>query len=656
MAQPLREPAEALLPLAYSYLRVSRTEQARGGGLDRQGDMAAAWCEKNGYRLDAQLDLSDRGRSAYKGHHLSRGALGRFLELARDDKLGANPVLLIEALDRLSRQEPLDALQQVVFALVEAGVQIVDLEDGRTYDRQSLQGDALLLLVLKCRAAHDYSKRLGRRLADHWQRVRDGARTGEKVYRGEGGMHPFWLELSADKTAWVLNRSAEGVAAAFELLRTNGLLAAAALLNQQGYAGPKGKPWTSHGVRRAVTDPAAKGDLVMFQTAAALSERAHRRWVEARTAARQAGQRFTEPEPEVTQTETIAGFYPAVVSPDVWLQAQQWMRARRKSPAARGNRVRGVGVNLLEGLAICQGGGLMGITSSRIRSTGELRHYVRCRLQRSQTVHQRASAPVCSCCGRGWHLEPLMAHVLTRLEAHVLDRALIPGADGEAELRKLRGKLTAAQALEADAARSLANARDVLVQAMEQGSFDLAENASAIVEKLRQGHRRAKVQVAELEREAQLLSAQSRPLEGLDAGGLLVAIQRGEITQQQRNALHRGLKNAQLQIVLDDTNWKDNGWRVGMRFGQAAELAWEDLAPAARSLALRIGAVNPEVVTEENGAGWHKIVVGQSLTASPLGEAGRGDRVPELLAGNQCAVDAATRCSPTRAARTAGSS
>jgi DNA invertase Pin-like site-specific DNA recombinase len=589
----LREPAEALQPLAFSYLRVSRSEQAEGGGLDRQGDMAAAWCEQNGFRLDAQLDLSDRGRSAYKGDHLSRGALGRFLELAKDDRLGPSPVLLIEAVDRLSRQEPLDALQQVVFALVEAGVQIVDLEDGRTYDRQSLQGDALLLLVLKCRAAHDYSKRLGRRLADHWQRVRDGIRSGQKVYRGEGGMHPFWLDLSEDKTAWVLNAAAEGVAAAFELLRTNGLLATAALLNEQGYAGPKGKPWSSHGVRRAVTDPAAKGDLVMFQTAAAKSERAHRRWVEAKATAKQARQRFTVPEPELVQTETVEGFYPAVVSPEVWLQTQGRMSERWRAPAARANRAKGVGLNLLEGLATCQGGGLMGITASRIRSTGELRHYLRCRLHRSQTAQQRANKPACSCCGRGWHLEPLMAHVLTRLEAHVLDRALIPGADGEAELRKVQAKLTAAHALETDAAKAVANASRVLEQAVEEGSFDLAENASGIVEKKRQAHRRAQSQVAELEREVELLSAQARPLEGLDASGLLKGIHRGDITQQQRNSLHRALKDAQLQVVLDDTNWKDNGWRVGMRFGGSAEYEWQPLAPRSRTLALREGVNAP---------------------------------------------------------------
>ena len=71
--------------------------------------------------------------------------------------------------------------------------------------------------------------------------------------------------------------------------------------------------WTTSSVRRVAIDPAAKGDLVMFQTAAAASEREHRRWLEAKAEARAAAKRFTIPEPEIIATETVEGFYPALV-------------------------------------------------------------------------------------------------------------------------------------------------------------------------------------------------------------------------------------------------------------------------------------------------------------------------------------------------------
>ena len=575
-----------LPPLAYSYLRVSRAEQSQGAGLDRQGDMAAAWCDRNGYQLDTRLDLSDRGRSAFKGHHLTRGALGRFLELAKQGKLGANPVLLIEAVDRLSRLEPTDALDEVFLGLVKrSGVTIIDLEDGQEYSRATLNQDAMALvkLALKCQASHDFSKRLGRRLSDHWRRHRGNLRSGEKVYRGQGGMHPFWLDLSPDRSAWIPNAAADGVRAAFDLLRTNGLLATATLLNEQGHAGPKGKPWTSHGVRRAVTDPAAKGDLVMFQTAAAGGDR--RRWAEAKAEALERGELFTIPEPGLAETETIEGFYPPLVTPEVWAQSQQQMAKRKTAPDARGNRARGVGLNLLEAMAYCQGGGLMGITASRIRSTGELRQYLRCRLRREKKP--------CTCNGKGWRLQQLQAHVLTRLDGHLLEQALIPGADGVAELKKLRTRLAAAQSEEAAASKAAANAEKVLEQAMEQGNFDLAENASGIVEKKRQALRRGHAQVAELEREVALLTARAQPLQGMDGPALIQAIHRDEATQLQRNQLHRALRDADLQVALDDRTMQ-----VGMRFGSLAEFSWQPLAPIARSAALDDGMINPSYVEE----------------------------------------------------------
>jgi DNA invertase Pin-like site-specific DNA recombinase len=576
------------LRLAFSYSRISRTDQQKGAGLDRQADMAAAWCQQHAYQLDTQLDLSDRGRSAFKGHHISRGALGRFLELAQQGKLGPSPVLLIEAVDRLSRLEPMDALDDVFLGLVKrSGVTIIDLEDGQEYSRATLNQDAMALvkLALKCQASHDFSRRLSRRLSDHWQRVRDGIRSGAKVYRGDGGRHPFWLDLSPDRSAWILNEHADAVAAAFNLMRANGLLAVATLLNQQGYTGPKGKPWTSHSVRRLVTDPAVMGDLVMHQTAAAHSERAHRRWQQDKAAASEQQRHFTQPEPLLIHTETISGFYPPVVSAEVWHQTQQLMTRRKTAPEARGNRARGVGGSLLEGMARCQGGGLMGIAASRIRSTGELRQYLRCRLRRERKP--------CPCNGKGWQLTQVHDHLLVRLSAHLLEEALIPGADGAAELMKLQQRLTAAQELQTTAAKALANAEKVLEQALEQGNFDLSENASAIIERKRQELRRAQAQVSGLQRDVELVAARATPFQNLDAGTLIRQLTSGQVTQQQRNQLHRALREADLQVVLDDSDLKS--LRVGMRFGGAADLQWQPLDPGLARMVADLGGTELKV-------------------------------------------------------------
>ena len=61
----------------------------------------------------------------------------------------------MEAIDRLSRLEAVDGLQDVLLALVRAGVSIVTLEDGAEYSRATLRedGSKLIILAVKAQAA-----------------------------------------------------------------------------------------------------------------------------------------------------------------------------------------------------------------------------------------------------------------------------------------------------------------------------------------------------------------------------------------------------------------------------------------------------------------------------------------------------------------------
>ena len=91
------EPSPSLAT-AYSYERVSSGLQAeKGRGLDRQANAAERWCATNGHTLNVDLRLSDAGLSAFKGDHLSKGALGRFLDMAQAGDLGAKPTCFCQA-------------------------------------------------------------------------------------------------------------------------------------------------------------------------------------------------------------------------------------------------------------------------------------------------------------------------------------------------------------------------------------------------------------------------------------------------------------------------------------------------------------------------------------------------------------------------------
>src|SRR6516165_8686549 len=97
----------ALLALAYSYIRFSHPDQAKGDSLRRQTELRDAWLARNGVTLDASLTLEDKGVSGYTGEHRDnpdRHALATFMALVKKGRIVPDSYLIVESLDRLSRE------------------------------------------------------------------------------------------------------------------------------------------------------------------------------------------------------------------------------------------------------------------------------------------------------------------------------------------------------------------------------------------------------------------------------------------------------------------------------------------------------------------------------------------------------------------------
>jgi DNA invertase Pin-like site-specific DNA recombinase len=92
-------------PKAYSYTRFSTPEQARGDSSTRQALAARRWAEGRGVELDAELTFRDEGVTAYDGSNVERGALGAFLKAVYCGDVAKGSWLLVESLDRISRQK-----------------------------------------------------------------------------------------------------------------------------------------------------------------------------------------------------------------------------------------------------------------------------------------------------------------------------------------------------------------------------------------------------------------------------------------------------------------------------------------------------------------------------------------------------------------------
>lgn len=158
---------------AYSYVRFSTPEQAKGDSLRRQVEAARRWATERGVELDEMLTFRDLGVSAYRGRNAEIGALGDFLTAAKDGLITQGSFLIVESLDRISRQTVRRAARTME-DIVEAGVRIVDLEDGGTiYDEESLDDPTtFLILAVRLMRGNAESKIKAYRLAERYEQKR----------------------------------------------------------------------------------------------------------------------------------------------------------------------------------------------------------------------------------------------------------------------------------------------------------------------------------------------------------------------------------------------------------------------------------------------------------------------------------------------------
>jgi len=135
----------------------------------------------------------DRGRSAFHGRHRSKGALGTFIAAAEAGQIPPGSVLVVEDLDRFSRETASHA-EELLLALFKQELALGIVRDEVVVDRARYDADLGLQVMLLTRrdAAHDYSRKLSGRISDVWQRRHRDWIEHRKPYLGKGS-RPEWL-------------------------------------------------------------------------------------------------------------------------------------------------------------------------------------------------------------------------------------------------------------------------------------------------------------------------------------------------------------------------------------------------------------------------------------------------------------------------------
>jgi DNA invertase Pin-like site-specific DNA recombinase len=182
--------------VAYSYFRFSTREQAKGDSLRRQAELRNAWLDRNpSVKLDEALTLADKGVSGFKGEHrdnADRHALAEFLRLVENGRIPEGSYLIVESLDRLSREFIQPALR-LLLGLLEKGIRIVQLLPVETvYDNKS-DVTHLMMALMELSRGHSESQMKSERVGRVWANKKRQAVENGKPLTARA---PAWLRLA----------------------------------------------------------------------------------------------------------------------------------------------------------------------------------------------------------------------------------------------------------------------------------------------------------------------------------------------------------------------------------------------------------------------------------------------------------------------------
>lgn len=318
-------------PKAYSYLRFSTPDQALGDSKRRQVEAARSWAEERGLTLDEEL--ADEGVSGFRGANTKDDtALGSFLKAVQAGDVPVGSYLIVESLDRLSRDRILSA-QNIMTSLLLAGVRVVTLGDRREYSAESVNANPIDLIasLLVLMRANEESETKSKRLRAVWANKRQAATAGKRMT----ATCPAWLEADATGEGFTVREERAAVVRRIfrETIEGKGQHRIAADLTGEGVpTWGRGQGWHRTYVRKIIDNPAVVGTLSPHVTERLDGGGSKRRPV----------------------GDAVLNYYPAVVDAETWARARAAVGGRGTAGTSGRGRHAGQPVrHVLAGLAHC---------------------------------------------------------------------------------------------------------------------------------------------------------------------------------------------------------------------------------------------------------------------------------------------------------------
>lgn len=187
---------------AYSYQRFSEGKQKSGDSIRRQTHGADEFCKT--WKLELIKTFRDEGVSGFRGKNFSNeSALSAFLKLVDDEKIEKGSVLIVENMDRLSRQSILPCMTKFM-EIIQKGIGIGVISQNKILDTKSITDnpmELMLVLVEFSRANNESEAKSKRTNAVLFSKI-EKMKKGEKVWYG--AQRPKWIiDLKNDK--WIMD-------------------------------------------------------------------------------------------------------------------------------------------------------------------------------------------------------------------------------------------------------------------------------------------------------------------------------------------------------------------------------------------------------------------------------------------------------------------
>ena len=166
-----------------------------GDSFRRQYEKTVAYCEANGLQL-ADAKFYDLGVSGFRGANRRDGMLGKLLEEIESGVIPEGSCLIVESLDRLSRDKVLSQFNQFS-EIIQKGITIVTLFDGRVFSKASIESSPmeLMLALTVMMRANEESETKSKRGRASWENKRNKAAAGLAIT----AVVPYWLKRDGDK-------------------------------------------------------------------------------------------------------------------------------------------------------------------------------------------------------------------------------------------------------------------------------------------------------------------------------------------------------------------------------------------------------------------------------------------------------------------------